>query len=85
MSVLLLTRYYNKLYNYKPRIFVEYSSPKVAAKIMPHMPCSVDANIRDKINFIGGQLTDDVAVADFILFVHCGDADNQPNKAMLQN
>ena len=84
ISVLLLTRYYNKLYNYKPRIFVEYSSPKVAAKIMPYMPCSVDANIRDKINFIGGQLTDDAAVADFILFVHCGDADNQPNKAMLQ-
>lgn len=48
------------------------------------MPCSVDASIRDKINFIGGQLTDDAAVADFILFVHCGDADNQPNKAMLQ-
>ena len=84
ISVLLLTRYYNKLYNYKPRIFVEYSSPKVAAKIMPYMPCSVDASIRDKINFIGGQLTDDAAVADFILFVHCGDDDNQPNKAMLQ-
>lgn len=83
ISVLLLTRYYNKLYNYKPRIFVEYSSPKVAAKIMPYMPCSVDASIRDKINFIGGQLTD-AAVADFILFVHCGDDDNQPNKAMLQ-
>ena len=48
------------------------------------MPCSVDASIRDKINFIGGQLTDDAAVADFILFVHCGDDDNQPNKAMLQ-
>ena len=84
ISVLLLTRYYNKLYNYKPRIFVEYSSPKVAAKIMPYMPCSVDASIRDKINFIGGQLTDDAAAADFILFVHCGDDDNQPNKAMLQ-
>lgn len=84
ISVLLLTRYYNKLYNYKPRIFVEYSSPKVAAKIMSYMPCSVDASIRDKINFIGGQLTDDAAVADFILFVHCGDDDNQPNKAMLQ-
>lgn len=84
ISVLLLTRYYNKLYNYKPRIFVEYSSPKVAAKIMPYMPCSVDASIRDKINFIGGQLTDDAAVADFILFVHCGDDDNQPNKSMLQ-
>lgn len=84
ISVLLLTRYYNKLYNYKPRIFVEYSSPKVAAKIMPYMPGSVDASIRDKINFIGGQLTDDAAVADFILFVHCGDDDNQPNKAMLQ-
>ena len=42
ISVLLLTRYYNKLYNYKPRIFVEYSSPKVAAKIMPYMPVLVD-------------------------------------------
>ena len=31
---------------------------------MPYMPCSVDASIRDKINFIGGQLTDDAAVAD---------------------
>lgn len=84
ISVLLLTRYYNKLHNYQPQIFIEYSSPKVAATIMPYMPCSVDASIRDKVNLIGGRLTDNAADADFILFVHCGDDNNLPNKAMLQ-
>ena len=81
---MLLTRYYNKLHNFQPRIFVEYSSPKVAAKIMPYMPCSVDASIRDKVSFINGRLTDDAAEAYFILFVHCGDDDNPPTKAMLK-
>ncbi|WP_455652502.1 DUF4127 family protein [Phascolarctobacterium sp.] len=84
IASLLLTRYYNKLHNFQPRIFVEYSSPKVAAKIMPYMPCSVDASIRDKVSFINGRLTDDAAEADFILFVHCGDDDNPPTKAMLK-
>lgn len=38
ISVLLLTRYYNKLYNYKPRIFVEYSRLKSQLKSCPICP-----------------------------------------------
>lgn len=85
IAILLLSKYYNKLHNYQPQIFVEYSSPKVAAKTMPYMPCTVDASIRDKIDFIGGQLTADAEQADFILFVHCGDDADKPTPTMADN
>ncbi len=84
IALLLLTRYYNKLHNYTPKIFVKYSSSKVASMNMPYMPCSVDASIRDKVNFIGGHLTKNSADADFILFVHCGNNDNLPEAEMLK-
>lgn len=85
IGILLLTRYYNQLHGFTPQIYVQYSSPKVAFKTMPYMPCSVDASVRDKVNFIGGQLTDNIDHADFILFVHCGDDDNEPTTAMLHD
>lgn len=85
IAILLLTRYYNQLHGFTPQIYVQYSSPKVASKTMPYMPCSVDASVRDKVSFIGGQLTDDADHADFILFVHCGDDDNEPTTAMLHD
>lgn len=82
IAIMLLARYYNKLHGYTPQIFVEYSSPKVAAKTMPYMSFSVDASIRDKAAFVGAKLTDNENDADFILFVHCGDDDNLPTSAM---
>lgn len=84
IGLLMMTKYYNSLHKYTPKIFVEYSSPKVAAQNMPYMPCSVDSSIRDKAAVIGATLTDNADTADFILFVHCGDNDNKPTKAMAQ-
>lgn len=83
IASLLLTSYYTSINNYKPQVLIEYSSPKVASKLMPYMANSVEATIKDKISFIGGTITSSEQEADFILFVNCGDNNIKPSTESL--
>ncbi|MGL5207222.1 MAG: DUF4127 family protein [Acidaminococcaceae bacterium] len=72
LSCLILAAERNRQWQYSPKIFVEYSSPRVADITMPFMPCSVGETVNEKIAIIGGQQVYDQLNADFILYVHCG-------------
>ena len=72
LGCLVLAADRNQKWQYSPKIFVEYSSPRVADIIMPFMSCSVGETVNEKIAIIGGKPVDDPLQADFILYVHCG-------------
>lgn len=72
LSCLILAAERNRNWHYSPKIFVEYSSPRVADITMPFMSCSVGETVNEKIAIIGGNQVYDQAKADFILYVHCG-------------
>lgn len=73
LGCLLLAADSNRKWQYKPNVYVEYSSPRVADMTMPFMPCSVGETVFEKINIVGGKAVASPEMADFILFVHCGD------------
>lgn len=73
LGCLLLSADSNRKWQYKPNVYVEYSSPRIADMTMPFMSCSVGETVFEKINIIGGKTVDSPEMADFILFVHCGD------------
>lgn len=72
LGCLVLAADRNQKWQYSPKIFVEYSSSRVADIIMPFMSCSVGETVNEKIAIIGGKPVDDPLQADFILYVHCG-------------
>lgn len=74
LGCLVLAADRNRKWYYSPKIFVEYSSPRVAEIIMPFMSCSVGETVNEKIAIIGGKTVNDPLQADFILYVHCGNA-----------
>lgn len=79
ISQLLVAQYLNLYNKYQPRIFIKYSQPATAYKIMPYMSCSVQETIEEKVAIVGGKLVDKPAQADFVLYVHCGeDSDSMP-------
>ncbi|MGE4589068.1 MAG: DUF4127 family protein [Acidaminococcaceae bacterium] len=83
LGCLILAADRNRKWHYAPKIFVEYSSPRVADIIMPFMSCSVGETVNEKIAIVGGQSVSDPKQADFILFVHCGNdtSENLRDKA----
>ncbi len=72
LGCLILAADRNRKWQYSPKIFVEYSSPRVADITMPFMSCSVGETVNEKIAIIGGKSVGDPLQADFILYVHCG-------------
>lgn len=72
LSSLILAAERNHTWQYSPKIFVEYSSPRVADITMPFMSCSVGETVNEKITIIGGTQVYNPSKADFILYVHCG-------------
>ena len=72
LGCLVLAADRNRNWHYAPKVFVEYSSPRVAEITMPFMSCSVGETVNEKITIIGGKLVNDPLQADFILYVHCG-------------
>jgi hypothetical protein len=62
--------------DYRPRIFVTYSTPDVAQIVMPFMPHTVAKTVTEKISIVGGQQVKHADQADFILFIHAGTKKN---------
>ncbi len=82
IAQMLVARRYCTLHNYKPKFYIEYTTPETALAIMPYMAVTAEAALLDKIKFTGGMLTDSKNDADVILFVHCGNAENHATKAI---
>ena len=72
LGCLILAADRNRNWQYSPKVFVEYSSPRVADITMPFMSCSVGETVNEKIAIVGGKSVNDPSQADFILYVHCG-------------
>ena len=77
IAQMLVARRFCNTYNYKPKFYIEYTTPDAAVAIMPYMAVTAEAALIDKINFSGGTLTENISSADVILFVHCG-SEKQP-------
>lgn len=73
IAQLLVAQYLNIKNNKQPRIFVKYSQPQTAYKIMPYMSCSVQETVEEKTAIVQGVLSEQLADADFVLYVHCGE------------
>lgn len=80
IAQLLVAQYLNVRNNYTPLIFIKYSSPDTAYKIMPYMSCSVQESIEEKVAIIQGKLTNNIEQADFVLYVHCGEQQDSITK-----
>lgn len=76
IACLLLASDRNRIWNYRPKVYVEYSSPAMAEMVMPFMPCSVGETVNEKITLIGGQIVKSSEAADFALYVHCGSGES---------
>lgn len=77
IAQMLVARRFCNTHNYKPKFYIEYTTPGAAVAIMPYMAVTAEAALIDKIKFSGGTLTQDINNADVILFVHCG-SEKQP-------
>ncbi|MEG0831438.1 MAG: DUF4127 family protein [Acidaminococcaceae bacterium] len=63
----------NANWHYAPKIYIEYSEPRVSDIIMHFMPSSVGETAYEKVRLVGGTTVSTPEAADFILFIHCGD------------
>lgn len=84
IAQMLIARRYCQTHNYKPKYYIEYTTPEASTAIMPYMAVTAEAALIDKITFSGGTLTKNMADADIILFVHCGSAKQPATSAMAQ-
>ena len=73
LGALLLAAAFNNKHGFQPKIFTEYSSPRVSFLHMPYMPCTVSETVHEKIQLLNGTITTNLDEADLILFVHCGE------------
>lgn len=77
IAQMLVARRFCSTHNYKPKYYIEYTTPNAAVAIMPYMAVTAEAALIDKIKFCGGTATESISDADVILFVHCG-SEKQP-------
>ncbi|MGN0941718.1 MAG: DUF4127 family protein [Selenomonadaceae bacterium] len=59
--------------SYTPSIFIDYNDESTAARIMPYMATTNEANAIEKINFIHGARVASRGDADFTLFISAND------------
>ncbi|MCE5285919.1 MAG: DUF4127 family protein [Pelosinus sp.] len=62
--------------DYKPRIYVTYSSPEAPQITMPFMPNTVATTVEEKIRIAGGLQVYDPNQADYTLYIHVGTPNN---------
>lgn len=84
IAQMLVARRFCNTHNYKPKFYIEYTTPDAAVAIMPYMAVTAEAALLDKIKFTGGTLTQNPDEADVILYVHCGSAKEPANEKMAQ-
>lgn len=84
IAQMLVARRFCSTHNYKPKYYIEYTTPNAAVAIMPYMAVTAEAALIDKIKFCGGTVTDNQTDADVILFVHCGNAKHPAADTMAQ-
>lgn len=84
IAQILLAQYVNDYYQVQPKIFLQYSHPAISDKVMPYMPSSVDETAREKVKLVRGEIVNDASLADFILYIHCGDESNSNLIALQQ-
>jgi len=65
------------------RIFPYYSEPGAAYRILPFMPVTLGAAVRDKVRLVGAELASNPKDADILLFVHAGTS--QTSRLSLEN
>lgn len=72
IAQLFIAQYVIERYQTKPKIYIQYSQPQTKDTVMPYMPSSVDETVREKIKIINAEITEDKDLADFIIYIHCG-------------
>ena len=78
IGALLLARHYLEQISWKPKVYLQFASPKTEFKNMPYMATSTGACLRNQAQLVGAQLVATPKDADIVLFVHCGDDDAKP-------
>lgn len=78
IGALLLARHYLEQISWKPKVYLQFASPKTEFKNMPYMATSTGACLRNQAQLVGAQLVATPKNADIVLFVHCGDDDAKP-------
>lgn len=80
----LIAHSYLQKQQLKPRVYFKYADKSLPNLYMPYMAASIDAVLREKLQLIGAQATDQQAEADIILYVSCGHDDYHPSEVQAQ-
>lgn len=80
IASLLLARYYLAQNNWHPKIYLKYAYDDIEFLHMPYMAVSTGTALRNQINLLHGQITNDLQQADLIVYVNCGNSSYMPNK-----
>lgn len=72
LGTLAVSRIFCRKHGYTPKIKVMYGSPAMKDYTLHFVPQTLEQIAKDKIQLAGGQRTDSMDEADFVLYIHCG-------------
>lgn len=73
IALTLLAGLKNQQAGYAPRVWLDYSTPAAAQKILPYMAVNMEDTAREKLTLLGAREAATPEEADFILFMSAGD------------
>ncbi|MDO4178546.1 MAG: DUF4127 family protein [Phascolarctobacterium sp.] len=80
LATLLVTKSYLDKQDRKPKVFVYFADPKTKFMHAPYMSMTNTQAVREALEIIGAEETEDEASADVILFINYGHDNFQPGK-----
>lgn len=72
LGAIEIAKIFCRQHNYRPKIFVTYSSPATAKMLLHFVPLSLEELVQDKLALLNVQRVAAPEEADLVLFVHCG-------------